>query len=150
VQANVDRATGMLVIAVETLHTAATGGVDAGDTAIAGSIAVNDVVSVSHAVVDAGAQLNQAVATPDPAQTITMTATNATHVDSVAGLDADGDNLGGGAGLDVGLIGKETLVTLAGTASAVGDMTLRAIASEDVVSIATAEAQGDNGSLAGA
>jgi hypothetical protein len=149
VHADVTAVTSLSSQAIETLETAATGGADAGTNAIGGSIALNGVLSESHALVGSGVLLNQSVATPDPNQGISLTAINSTTIGSIVGLDNSGDDAGGGAGIDAGVIANETLATLDGMSKAQGSVSVRTLAFEGVVSISTADAQADGESIAG-
>ncbi|MDZ4784059.1 MAG: hypothetical protein SGJ19_27745, partial [Planctomycetia bacterium] len=133
----------------EVFATRASGGVDAGTVALAGSIVLNTLVGATRAHVDAGAQLNQSVP-GETGQTVAVLATSSTTVVSGSGVAADSDIAGIGAGIDAGGLVKETIATLDGTVDAISNIFVTATSNEDITSLVGAKAIGDAVTIAGA
>jgi hypothetical protein len=135
----------------EEINTAVAGGASADTVAIAGSIAINGLVSTTRAFIETDAMINQDGALiPDPAQAIDLLAQSDTAVLSLVGIGVSSDIVGGGAGFDLGAIVKETNAYLGGTADVAGNITISALSTEDIASVVAAAAIADGATIAGA
>ncbi|MCP3913837.1 MAG: hypothetical protein GY713_23190, partial [Actinomycetia bacterium] len=130
--------------------TVSSGGTDAGETAVAGSVSVNALVATTVAQVAGSAQVNQGARPPSADQDLMLAAISDTTVVSRAGVEANGSGQTGiGAGVDTGLLSIDTQAILGGTVDTDRHISIIATASEDITSIAGASANTTAVSLAG-
>ena len=128
----------------EKLLTVAAGGGLAGSAGIAGSATVNILNETTLAYIDQGA-------TVTALQSITIRAYDDTQIFSVAGAIGGGGSAGIGAGVDVGVISKRTEAYIGPSAniSAITNITVEALSSEAITSIAASLGVGGSVGIAG-
>ena len=74
---------------------------------------------------------NQPIGPANTAQKINLFVSDLTDIESIVGLDASGDTVGAGVGIDAGVIAKELLATIDGTVAAGGNITAQATGTEN-------------------
>ncbi len=136
----------------EVTTVAVSGAAAAGDAAIAGSAAVNVFDLTTDAHIAAGAMINQRPGVVVPAaQSVAVTADSHTDMANIAGsLAVTSGSAGVGAGLDLGIIGKDTRAYIGAGAQvdSNGTVTVDADSSEDLLSIAANAGVGSDAGIA--
>ncbi len=130
---------GLSVTAVSTedVSTFAVGGAASGSVSIAGSMNYNTYNETTQAYVDTGAKINDGASGLGSTQDINVMAWEETTLLSIAGGLSLGGDAGIGAGADTGQITKDTEAFIAGdNTTAARDITVQAISTEDVISVA--------------
>ena len=140
-------------IPADPMSVAAGGAVSGDGAAIAGSVDVNIIGSTTHATLGNGIRVNQTVV-GGADQSITVRATDDTRLTNAGGsLAGSLSSTGIGAGVEVDVITKSTQATI-GTGAVIdggGSMTIAAVSTENVLSVAGAIGIGDSvGVAAGA
>jgi hypothetical protein len=150
VQADAFQAINVQALSSQTFSTASAGGVGAGTKNIAGSIALNGLITTTRAHIDEGANINQLNASAAPDQSVNVQAFDATSVFSRSGVTASGELIGVGAGFDFGGIVKETQAYIAGNVKANNNVRIEAFSAEDITSLSASKTQDSLVSIAGA
>jgi hypothetical protein len=134
----------------ENLTTIAVAGAGAGTAAIAGSATVNVLKQSVHAEIDQGAMVDASQATAPNPNSVTVTATDNTSYLGVAGALAIGGTAGIGAGVDVGVITKDTEAWVAKQSmiTANRNVAIASVSSEGITSISAGAAGAGTAAIA--
>jgi len=107
---------------------------------LAGSATFTTLSETTKAHIDPGAIVNQSLAGAGPDQVVSLVASDITHLTSFTGDLGAGGLVGIGAGADAASVTKDTEAFIAGNVQADQDVLVRALSSEQAVSISgTAE-----------
>ncbi len=138
-------------IAFSTL--AVSGAVSGGDEGIAGAIAINDFDVDTKASIGSGIQINRAADVTDlVTQTVNVTADDLISLTSLAGaLGVSAEGTGAGAGIELGIIRRDTTATIesGATLSSRSNILVDAYSKDDLVSVSANAGIGDSKGLAG-
>jgi hypothetical protein len=137
---------------IELTSLAVAGGATSGDVGIAGAVVVNVFDLDTHAYIEDGSLINQDPGTIPSGQSITVRAVDNTNIISMAGsIGLSGGSVGVGAGVDVGVITKNTwaYIGIGAQVKAAGDVSVQTESSEEIFSIAANAGIGNSVGLAG-
>ncbi|MBW6494216.1 MAG: LEPR-XLL domain-containing protein, partial [Burkholderiaceae bacterium] len=139
-QRTTEAARGLAVTATsfEDVMTIAAGFSGGSSVGVGGSVTVNVLTETTEAYLGAGAQVNSVLTSANAEQDVLLRASDASDVFSIAGGGSYGGTGGIGAGIDIGVITKNTsaFVTDTATVYALDDMTIDAASDEKVFSVA--------------
>jgi hypothetical protein len=134
----------------ENVTTLAVGGAGGGSAGVAGSATVNVWHDTTLAYVDHGTTVNATSMQFGVTPSVLIQATDTTTIFSTAGALALGGSAGIGAGVDVGVITKDTEAYIAtATVTAGGDVRVLATSSETITSIDASVSVGGSAAVAG-
>ncbi|HET7465666.1 MAG TPA: hypothetical protein VFL29_03300, partial [Candidatus Dormibacteraeota bacterium] len=141
-----------LITLPKTSSVALAGGASSGGAAVTGSVIVDVLFLNTTASIADGAQVDQhplLTGTPDSTQTITVTATDTTHMTNLAGtLSLSSSGAGVGIGLVVDVFTKTVSASIGNaTVSAAGDIKVTATSTENLTELAV-DAAGSSSSAA--
>jgi filamentous hemagglutinin family protein len=135
----------LAALSTQDLRTVAAGGAGGEKVGVAASSTVNTLTTQTHAYVGYGAGVNRPrwpmPVIVSPEQYVSITATDDTKMISVAGGGGFGGKAGVGAGIDVGVIGKDTQAFVAShqdaptLVNAYNTLRVQALSSEEITSI---------------
>ncbi|MCY2932454.1 MAG: hypothetical protein NTV86_23755 [Planctomycetota bacterium] len=131
---------------IQVISVAGSGGGTAG---VAGSINANVLIHHTHAFIDGGTITATSPGATNPG--VALTATDTTKLLGLAGSVTFGGTAGVGAGLDVGVITKDTqaFIAMGTTVTADGNVVVTANSVEDVTSVSAAGSGGGTAGIAG-
>ena len=134
----------------ENLNTIAIAGAAAGEAAIAVSATVNIVNQTVHAYIDQDATVDASHTAAPNANSVTVAATDPTQYLGVAGALAIGGTAGIGAGVDVGVITKDTQAWVAAgaTVTANRNVAIGSVSGENITSISAGGSGGGDVAVA--
>ena len=139
-----------IIGSIDLTSAAAAAGASSGDVGIAGSATINLFDHVTQAYIATGAAVNQSLSSTS--QTITISAIDNTKINSSAGaVGISTDGAGVGAGLDLGIIDKDTRAYIAASSAVAsgGAITISSDSDEDILSISANLGIGDSAGVAG-
>ncbi|MBM4043508.1 MAG: DUF4347 domain-containing protein [Planctomycetes bacterium] len=141
----------LTAVSFEEVTTGAVGGVGAGQTGIAGSATATRLDETTRAYIADGATVNGSTAGAAADQSVYVLAADQTNIASFAGAVAGGGASGIAAGLDVGIIRKDTQAHIgaSATVNARGDVLVYAVSTESILSVAGSVAIGGSAGIAG-
>ena len=134
----------------ENLTTIAVAGSGGGDAGLAGSATVNILNQTVHASIDQGATVDASQTGGSNPNSVQVIATDLTQYLGVAGALAIGGTAGIGAGVDVGVITKDTQawVSKQATITANSNVAIGSVSSEQITSISAGAAGGGDVAVA--
>ena len=134
----------------EDILNGATGATGGGDNAVAGTLGLNTIKTVTKAETKSNSRLNDNNDSTGANQGITVKAISDTDMAGLVGTAAIGGNNGIGASLDTNVIWKDTLARIDGTANADRNILVIADVEQDLSAAAAGFAGGQSTSVAGA
>ena len=135
----------------ENVTTTAIGGSLAGGLGLAGSVDVNTWNDTTTAWIAPGVTIDASSKSPGINPSVAVAASDITNLTSTGGAAAGGLDAGIGAGVDVGVMTKNTQAYIStDTITAGGDVTVNTASNENTNSIAVAASLGGTAAIAGA
>jgi hypothetical protein len=131
---------------------AVAGGASSGDVGVAGAVVVDIFNLTTHAYLDDNSNINQDTGITPSGQSVTVHAIDETEITSIAGsLGLSVGSVGVGAGVDVGVITKDTRAYIGSGAQvgSAGAVSVDADSSETILSIAANAGIGNSVGVAG-